>query len=749
MIPIVLAIGWVVGLATASLVPPLSGLPLAAFLGGSLGLAAIARRRLARFAGIALLGLILATVRAQMVTESEVPLPLAGWIGTAELTVVGSIRGEVLPTSTGDQVGIAVQMVRTDSGAGPATGLVLARYRALPYRHGDRVEASGFLRELRPTVPSEQALAREGFHAILAVQTIEASAEDPTLSPIDRGYRLLGDLKVWSRAALRDRIAAPEATLAEGLLLGGSSGLPFTLTESLRRAGLSHLVAVSGYNVALVVAFLLPISLLLSSRSALVIPLMGVWLFTLLVGSPPSAVRAAAMASLAILARWVGRPTDATAGLAVATVAITAIDPTMFDDLGLQLSALATAGLVGFSDHYTRALARVWPSLPGAPGANRWLVGIRDVVAATLAVETLTLPLIAAHFGQIAVLSPVANVLALPAVPLAMAASSVVLLLEPLGVDEIARVAGWIAWLPSAWILLVARAIGDSSLAAWSFPRPAPPLLALFYGGIGILLAFIHARSVGMPGGDATAGILGRARTHLSSRIVVVGAVAALVAWLGFLVAPSRHGEIRVYARSDAVVLQALGRVVVLSPGRGGAALAADLGQAIPFWRVGLDVAFATDAAERLTVRELPDRLRPRVLFITNSLAAASGSPAWERAILEDQVLTIGDLRVTLVTRDDRGFAVVRRGATQVILADPGLEAADLAPYASAPRVSALITRGGGSPGADPLTPDVVIVRGTGSSAYGGTALHTRTLGDVSLRLTEGGLAIARPRTGT
>lgn len=274
----------------------------------------------------------------------------------------------MLPTSTGDQVAIAVQEVRTDRGAGRATGLVLARHRALPHRHGDRVEASGYLRELRPTVPSEMALAREGFHAILMVQTIETSAEIPSLSPIDRGYRLLGELKVWAREALRRRIATPEASLAEGLRLGGSSGPPFSLTESLRRAGLSHLVAVSGYNVALIVAVLLPVSVLLSSRYALIIPLLGVWLFTLLVGSPASAVRAAAMASLAILARWVGRPTDATAGLAVATVAITAIDPTMIEDLGLQLSALATAGLVGFSEQYTRALARVWPSLPGSPG---------------------------------------------------------------------------------------------------------------------------------------------------------------------------------------------------------------------------------------------------------------------------------------------------------------------------------------------------------------------------------------------
>lgn len=364
-----------------------------------------------------------------------------------------------------------------------------------------------------------------------------------------------------------------------------------------------------------------------------------------------------------------------------------------------------------------------------------------------MAVETLTLPLVAAQFGQIAVLSPLANVLALPAVPLAMVSSSLVLMLKPFGVAAIAGVAGWFAWLPSAWILVVARAIGDSAFAAWSFPRPPPTLLALFYLGTGVLLVFLHARSVGVPGGDTPAAIFVRARTYLTNRILVAGAVAALVAWLGFLVAPSRHGEIRVYARSDAVVLHALGRVVVLSAGRGGAALAADLGQAIPFWQVGLDVAFAKDAAERITLRDLPDRLRPRALFIPDWLPVTPGVPTWERAIREDHDLIIGDLRVALVARDDRAFAVVRRDiASHIILADPGLDAADLAPHAPAPRVSALVTRGGGSPGPDPLVPDVVIVRGTGSSPYGGTALHTRTLGDISLRLTGDGLAIARPR---
>ncbi len=214
---------------------------------------------------------------------------------------------------------------------------------------------------------------------------------------------------VHQRAAsrLRERIVdqiRPADSDARGLLvgflIGDISDVSSIVNEEMRRAGLSHLVAVSGSNVALfLVALVLvtaPLAIMPAAR--LVVVLNGLLVFGALTRWEPSVLRAAAMAALVSLGRYVGIPLEPVTALAVAAGASVLLEPGLATSVGFQLSVLATAGLM--------AGAWWWP---GGGKAAR-------ILKATLAAQLAVAPLLLAVFGSVPLLSPVANLLAIPIV---------------------------------------------------------------------------------------------------------------------------------------------------------------------------------------------------------------------------------------------------------------------------------------------------------------------------------------------
>jgi competence protein ComEC len=172
--------------------------------------------------------------------------------------------------------------------------------------------------------------------------------------------------------------------LARALLLGDSSGLPDPWLRAFKRLGLFHLLAISGAHLALFTGLVwwscaLPVR---APRRGLRLLLVGAALlaFLLVAGPLPSLLRASAMAALVLLARALGRPALGANALAGGSLLLLVLEPPLLHDLGFQLSALATAGLL-----------LVAPLLE-----ERWTWGpvwLRRLVAATVAAELLVLPI--------------------------------------------------------------------------------------------------------------------------------------------------------------------------------------------------------------------------------------------------------------------------------------------------------------------------------------------------------------------
>lgn len=220
--------------------------------------------------------------------------------------------------------------------------------------------------------------------------------------------------------ALSRILNEPEAGLAKGLLLGGDNYLPTALKESFTRVGLSHMIAVSGYNITLIAEMLLIVGITLGlwRKQAIWMALLGVVFFIFMIGMPASAARAGAMASIVFVALQSGRLAQPVRTLLFAGAVMLLQNPLLIRyDLGFQLSFLATMGILIVMPYYERFAPKQWV----------WKK-TGEIMVMTVAVELFVLPLILFSFHTFSPLIIIGNFLVI-LVPFAMAASFVSALL--------------------------------------------------------------------------------------------------------------------------------------------------------------------------------------------------------------------------------------------------------------------------------------------------------------------------------
>jgi competence protein ComEC len=223
------------------------------------------------------------------------------------------------------------------------------------------------------------------------------------------------EIRERAEAALGQGMPPREAALARGFVLGEDEEIDEPTVEDFRRAGLSHLLAVSGQNVALLALLAMPLlaALGMPLRTRLVWLLGAIVVYVPLAGAGPSILRAGVMGGLTVLATLVGRRSSRLYGLALAAVVTLAIDPGIAADVGWQLSFAAVLGIVAFATPIRRVIvARI--------GRAGWRGALAEGAAMTIAATLATAPLIAFHFEAVSTTTLVANLLALPAVAPAM-----------------------------------------------------------------------------------------------------------------------------------------------------------------------------------------------------------------------------------------------------------------------------------------------------------------------------------------
>ncbi len=351
---------------------------------------------------------------------------------------------------------VRVSAVDTGDGDLQAGGLLLVRVEGdETYQYGEIIRLRG-----KVSTPPENDefsyrdyLARQGIHSFMADATV-------TRLPFPRaGNPLLGwvyDFKDKALANIYAIFPDPEASLLAGILLGEDNGLPADLQQAFKNTGTAHIIAISGFNIAIIAAlFVTFFSRVLGPRRGPWAAVAGIVIYTILVGAEASVVRAAIMGGLGLFARQVGRRQTALNTLAFTAAVMCLINPFTPWDVGFQLSFFATLGLILYAAPFqawaVRTISRF--TLPAA--ADKIAKPLSEYVLFTLAAQLTTIPIMAWHFGRISLVSLVANPFILPAQPLVMILGGLALLMSlihlPLG-----QIFAWIAWpFPAYTIRLV------------------------------------------------------------------------------------------------------------------------------------------------------------------------------------------------------------------------------------------------------------------------------------------------------
>ncbi|HEX2188215.1 MAG TPA: ComEC/Rec2 family competence protein, partial [Longimicrobiaceae bacterium] len=331
-----------------------------------------------------------------------------------------TVRGGVL---RGARVPLEVEELRGGEGAVPGCGgevRVRLPRDAAPMPAGTKVEVSGTWARF-PAPEGPGAWPRNPAWA----GTLEAR-EVAVHSPPRMGAHPLLTLRGRTEAHLH-RVFPRHGALADALLLGRREGLDRELSDRFAKAGLVHLMAISGTHVALLAGALLVLGAILRQPRARVtwatIALVAAYLA--LIGAPASAMRAGIMVALGLAASMLQRPTAALAIVAASALPILAWDPRAVLDPGFQLSYAGVLGILLLRGAMLKRVPGRWRDRPAA----RWTV---ESLVVSLAAFVATAPITAFHFGQVAPVSILANLPAIPLTSLALVGIGISALVEPL-----------------------------------------------------------------------------------------------------------------------------------------------------------------------------------------------------------------------------------------------------------------------------------------------------------------------------
>lgn len=350
---------------------------------------------------------------------------------------------------------------------------------------GDRIQTACSIDQPQPFdgFAYDRFLAAKSIYATCSPSAAPFIIDNPSANTIRvQFWKFVGATHSFIDARTRAILPEPQATLLLGLLLGKNS-FSDTWKTMFQQTGTSHIVAASGYNVAVVaeLALLALISLGLYRKQAFPLVLLAIGFFIILAGAGAAVIRAGVMGVLALTARHIGRHTSPRNIIALTVAVMLIIEPRLLrDDVGFQLSVAATVGLILLTD-------RIAPFLKRIPTT----FGVRESLASTLAATISTLPITLISFGSLSVVAPLVNMLVLPFIPFAMAFGALGII-----ASSIIPSLGVYLALP-AWTALVTMTGIIAAFAHLPFSSiPIPPSFAIFISMIGLALAVSMIRKL-------------------------------------------------------------------------------------------------------------------------------------------------------------------------------------------------------------------------------------------------------------
>ena len=352
------------------------------------------------------------------------------------------------------------------------------------YKYGDKLKISGTLKE--PAVFDDF-----DYRAYLSKDKIYLTIYYSNIKLIEQNqanwfYQRIFNFKDKLRNVIEQTLLPPQSSVLKAIFLGDKYGLSNELKEKLNISGTRHIVAISGMHMIIMSQILLFLGLAVGlwRQQVFYFVLILLSIYILMIGAPASAIRAGIMAGLLLLAQKAGRLRSADRAVVFAATIMLLINPFLLkSDVGFQLSFIATLSIIYLKpilDEKTNKLPNPYQ--------------IKDILTMTLAAQLGTLPILIFHFGRLSLISPLANLLIVPLLPVIMILG-VILSFTGLIWLSLAKIIAWPVWFLLTYLIKVVDYLSAVPLAAYEFKSTSWIFLIIYYVILGGIYVFNSAKN--------------------------------------------------------------------------------------------------------------------------------------------------------------------------------------------------------------------------------------------------------------
>ena len=482
--------------------------------------------------------------------------------------------------------------------------ILMSRYPE--YHYGDVLKVIGKMETPQQfdDFDYKSYLANLGIYSVISYPTIKTLDTDRGSKPISWIYSLRNQLSQSLSLALPE----PQASLAQGILLGLRGNIPYPLRDAFSRTGTAHLLAISGLHLSIIIGILLSAGIWLFGRRYYIyiwLALLAIWLYVLLTGMRPPIIRGAVMGSMFLIAEGLGRQRSAITALAFAAAIMVGVEPQILWRTSFQLSFLAISGLIILFPHFQSWGRRGVIAISNTEGmiASSYNFVV-DSLAVTLAAILATWPVIAYNFGIVSFTGPPATffaLLALPGIIIATAIVSGVGLLAPF----LAYILGWIAWLFLSYLILIVQVFDAIPLSFAELGSIQIWQIWCYYALLAALIIIINYRkklaspfsqliSSTCQSASKVSGLVSKLPKKLITPPLLI---ATILIWIAILNMPDGklHVSILDVGQGDAILIQTPNRQdILIDGGPSPQAISLELGEKLPFWDKTIDLVILT-----------------------------------------------------------------------------------------------------------------------------------------------------------
>jgi competence protein ComEC len=512
----------------------------------------------------------------------------------------------------------------------PVSGDILVYLPTNPgLAYGDQVEMEGSL-----AAPPENA--DFSYKDYLYQHQVYSYMQYPILYRIGSGngnplLAALYRIRDGSYNLIKKLYPQPASSLLGGILLGLDNDLPVELYDNFRSTGTSHIIAISGFNIAILSSlFAILFNKLIHNRWwSLAATLASIVFYTLLVGAAPSVTRAALMGGIGLLGSQMGRRQAGVNSLAFTAAVMCLLNPYLPWDVGFQLSFAATLGLILFADPLQTGFIRLIQRFLPQTAVSRVTKLAGDYFLMTIAAQITTLPIIAYHFRQISWSSFIVNILVLPAQPLVMILGGLSLLVGWVSLP-LAQPIAYCAWVPLAYTIRIVEVSSRLWNGVVTLGALASGLIWLYYALI-IALRFFWTK-------------IKPYALNLRPSLAIFGiGIASVLIWQTVVSIPDGRLHITVLnlEGGNPILIQTVqGRTLLINGSSSERQLTDHLSRRIPLFNPSLDALIIPNnsLASLQGLPGLGDHLQIRQMLLAESIASSTKSSKYTNKLLQKGV---------------------------------------------------------------------------------------------------------------